>query len=328
MDTVTIERYSPERAGEWDTFVRESRNGTFLLLRDYMDYHSDRFEDFSLMARHRGRLLGVLPANITADENSRRVLHSHQGLTYGGWVLPMRHYDATDALPLWRSWLTACREWGITEADYKPMPWIFTRVPAQDDEYMLFRTGSVMTECNLSTAVDLRAPRGLNTLQRRHLRHALALNPEISETRDCEAFWRMLDDCLRERHEASPVHTAAELQLLMDRFPDNIRIHEVRAEGRLMAGVCVYDTGVTAHTQYIATTPEGRRCNMLTPLMVHLMESVYAGRRYFDFGTSNEDRGRVLNDGLVRQKCAYGGSGVVFTRWRIDVERALKRIGS
>lgn len=308
----TLERYTPERAGEWDAFVKEARNGTFLFERPYMDYHSDRFEDFSLMMRRRGRLTGVLPANITGTE-----LHSHGGLTYGGWVLPMRHYDASEALPMWRCWLEGCREWGIERIDYKPVPWIFTRVPAQDDEYMLFRMGATLAECNLSTAVDLREPRGLNTLQRRHLRHALALGPEMRETRDCGEFWEMLRACLAERHEAAPVHTAGELQLLMDRFGDRIRIHEVRLDGELMAGVCIYDTGLVAHTQYIATTPEGRRLNMLTPLMVHLMDEVYAGRRYFDFGTSNEDHGRVLNDGLVRQKSAYGGSGVAYTRWTL-----------
>ena len=319
----TLERYTPDRIGEWDSFVKESRNGTFILTRPYMDYHSDRFKDFSMMMRRRGRLTALLPANISGD-----TLRSHQGLTYGGWIVPMRHYDAADTLPMWRCWLEGCRAAGIRMIDYKPVPGIFTRVPAQEDEYVLFRTGGVLAECNLSTAVDLRYPRGLNTLQRRHLRHALALNPVIEETRDCRPFWEMLSMCLSERHEAAPVHTAEELQLLMDRFPDNIRLHEIRLDGKLAAGVCIYDTGVTAHTQYIATTAEGRHCNMLTPLMVHLMDEVYAGRRYFDFGTSNEDHGRVLNEGLVRQKCAYGGSGVVYTRWSIDVGRGLENLVS
>ena len=35
--------------------VDQSRNGTFLHRRDYMDYHADRFED---MVNHRPRRLG------------------------------------------------------------------------------------------------------------------------------------------------------------------------------------------------------------------------------------------------------------------------------
>ena len=45
-----IKRYSDRCKDEWDDFVRDSRNGTFLFMRGYMDYHADRFADFSLMA--------------------------------------------------------------------------------------------------------------------------------------------------------------------------------------------------------------------------------------------------------------------------------------
>ena len=38
-----IVRYSAEEKEHWDRFVRHSKNGTFLLQRDYMDYHAERF---------------------------------------------------------------------------------------------------------------------------------------------------------------------------------------------------------------------------------------------------------------------------------------------
>ncbi len=91
----SLERYAPSRASIWDTFVDTSRNGTFLLTRPYMDYHADRFEDCSLMAYKNGKLRAVLPANI-----SGKTLHSHQGLTYGGWITPVSHFDANSMLAL------------------------------------------------------------------------------------------------------------------------------------------------------------------------------------------------------------------------------------
>ena len=77
-----IIRYTAEKAAEWNQFVAQSKNGTFLFDRQYMDYHSDRFEDNSLMFYLEGRLYGVMPANRVGD-----VLYSHQGLTYGGLVM-------------------------------------------------------------------------------------------------------------------------------------------------------------------------------------------------------------------------------------------------
>ncbi len=50
-------------AEEWDRFVSRSLQPSFLLLRGYMDYHSHRFADYSLIARRGGRILAMLPAD-------------------------------------------------------------------------------------------------------------------------------------------------------------------------------------------------------------------------------------------------------------------------
>ena len=60
---IDIVRYTPDRAEEWDAFVRQSKNATFLFYRGYMDYHADRFADYSLMFYDKGRLCALLPAN-------------------------------------------------------------------------------------------------------------------------------------------------------------------------------------------------------------------------------------------------------------------------
>ena len=79
---IHIVRYTADKKAEWDSFVRESKNGTFLFMRDYMEYHADRFDDYSLMYYKGDKLLSLLPANRKGE-----TLWSHQGLTYGGLVL-------------------------------------------------------------------------------------------------------------------------------------------------------------------------------------------------------------------------------------------------
>ena len=79
---MRIERYTSEKAEEWNRFVALSKNGTFLFDRGYMDYHADRFEDHSLRFYLNNRLLALLPANRQGS-----TLYSHQGLTYGGLVV-------------------------------------------------------------------------------------------------------------------------------------------------------------------------------------------------------------------------------------------------
>ena len=41
--------------------------------------------------------------------------------------------------------------------------------------------------------------------------------------------------------------------------------------------------------------------------------------RYLDFGISNEDSGRYLNEGLVLQKCGMGGRAIVYQTYKVDL---------
>src|ERR1044071_8510242 len=82
MQEVVIERYTSAFIDEWNDFIAKSKNGTFLFHRSYMDYHSDRFKDHSLMIRMKGKLSGVFVAN---EKDGR--IESHGGLTYGGLLL-------------------------------------------------------------------------------------------------------------------------------------------------------------------------------------------------------------------------------------------------
>lgn len=77
---MIVKQYNIKDKEIWNEFVLNSKQGTFLLNRNYMDYHSDRFDDNSLMFYDtKDRLTAILPANIKDN-----VLQSHQGLSYGG----------------------------------------------------------------------------------------------------------------------------------------------------------------------------------------------------------------------------------------------------
>ena len=82
VDKYQIRGYSKDDAVVWNAFVSNSPNATFLFNRNFMDYHSDRFSDFSLMIFSSKKLVAILPANRVGD-----TLYSHQGLTYGGLVV-------------------------------------------------------------------------------------------------------------------------------------------------------------------------------------------------------------------------------------------------
>ena len=76
-----IVRYTADKEAEWNAFVAQSKNGTFLFDRGYMDYHSDRFTDHSLMFFERVGCVPYYQLMMMVREHCGRIV-----------VLPMVDY--------------------------------------------------------------------------------------------------------------------------------------------------------------------------------------------------------------------------------------------
>ena len=99
------------------------------------------------------------------------------------------------------------KENGIRTLVYKAIPYIYHRYPADEDLYALFRHGGQIAECNISTAVALTNPAKYNENQRLNVRKANEYGLCVAEADDFSEFWDILTFCLKDRHNASPVHS-------------------------------------------------------------------------------------------------------------------------
>lgn len=316
-----IERYTPDKRPEWDKFVKESRNGTFLFLRDYMEYHAydpvcnpaGRFHDHSLLYyNNKGKLLAVMPAN--EDGNA---LWSHQGLTYGGIVMSdyTRVEDVCEAFDLTIAYL---RTLGFTTWYYKQIPAIYHQVPSQEDEYALWLHNAQMIKCGVSSTIFEGMPMSHDK------RRALKGNKRYSI--DCHAdfaeFWPILEQNLMTTYGARPVHTLEEIQLLHSRFPDKIDCFLLwNADGDYEAGAVVYMDGDVAHTQYMSATPQGKKNHAMDFLIIDMMEWYleHMACKFFDLGTSTDIDGRSLQPGLISFKESFGGRATTYKIYKLTV---------
>ena len=314
---MQIKPYHKELADEWNRFVAASKNGTFLLNRNYMDYHADRFVDASLMMYdEKGRLAAVMPANYEADIQT---VYSHHGLTYGGLIMS-RHISTLQVMEAMEMTCRHFAEMGATKIYYRPIPYIYNRYPSQEDLFFLFRNHATLEARNLSQTIYVPDAIKMNELRRRCIKKSLAAGNTVSQEKDVTDFWHILDKNLRERHNVIPVHSIPELHLLMSRFPDVIRLYVVKnSQGQTIAGTVVFDMGHIVHTQYIAANAEGKATGAFDHLISHLLTTVYADRTYFDFGVSTEKGGKWLNEGLTFQKESFGGRGVCYDTWSLNL---------
>ncbi len=302
-----IKPYSPEMKSEWDAFVGASKNGLFLFFRDYMDYHHDRFEDYSIVVYRQNKLYALLPANISHD-----VLYTHQGLTFGGLIVN-EHFTAADSIIVFKLINTYLRNEGIRKVVYKAIPWLYHQQPAEEDLYAIYRTTNAkLVARDISTAIQLDMPLAYNEMRNRGIKKALHHGIMVEESNRWTDFWEVLTANLQTKYHVSPVHSLSEIRMLKARFPNNIRLFTAQLNNRVLGGTVVYEYGNVAHTQYISASLEGKKLHALDLLLDKLIHEVYQDKTWFDFGKSTEQQGTILNEGLIFQKESFGGRAVCY----------------
>ena len=306
----TVRPYAKADANAWDALVERSRSGNLLHRRGYMDYHADRFADRSLMIERNGELVGVFPANIRDS-----TVTSHGGLTYAG-LITTEALRAESTFAVFEMIGDHYRALGVERVIYKAIPHVFHAYPAEEDLYALHRLGAQLKRRDLSSVIPLRETFHFTQARSRSIDKARKADIRLQATADPAAFHGLLSEVLA-KHNAMPTHSLSELRLLQARFPQQIVLHEARREDVLLAGVLAYDFGRVVHTQYMATSEEGRQLDALSFLLAELIGGIYADRTYFSFGISTEQDGRVLNSGLVAQKEYFGARAIVhdFYEW-------------
>ena len=336
---MTIIPYSINRKETWDAFVENSKNGTFLLQRNFMDYHSDRFFDCSLLIYDgvspddeykenrltTKDLVAVFPANY--DEH-KKCVYSHQGLTYGGLIV-LPEVTQMEVLAIMQEVLCYYRDYmQAIKVYYKPIPYIYSPYPSDEDLYALFRAGAQLVRRLVSTAINQRSTLKMRTLRMRQAKKAVdhgCYLDRVSESDEesLQEFWILLEDVLLQHHNSKPVHSYQEILLLMRLFPRNIKLYVVRRGDRIVAGTVIFESRQVAHVQYIASGDEGREFGALDLLFKHLINERYKQMEYLDMGTSNENDGRFLNEGLIFQKEGFGGRAVCYDTYEVDLRNSI-----
>ncbi len=307
--------YAPKHESLWDAWCSGAGNGTFLHTRKFLGYHRDRFEDASVLLYDSGRLVGVLPAARALDEPTAVV--SHPGATYGGLVHQGR-LSGTRMVEAFEYLRVHYRQLGYVKFIYKPLPYAYAQVPSQDDLYALFRVGARRVRCDLSCAIDLHARRPPSRRRRRGLQNALKSVTLACGTQLLAGLWEVVADNLDRKYGAKPVHSIDELALLMERFFDSIQLRCALMDGRVEAGIVVFTSARVWHAQYIASSARGYAVSALDAVFEDAIAAAErTSARYFDFGTSNEEGGLVLNDGLYRFKWEFGGGGVAHEHYEL-----------
>ncbi len=310
---VKFVQYTSDRKEEWNDFIAKSKNGIFMFNRKFMDYHSDRFVDNSLMFFDNDNLIAVLPMNI-----KDKVLYSHQGLTYGGFITDekMKQHKMLECFDVLKQYMQINN---IEKLIYKIIPHIYHKTSAEEDLYALFKNDAKLLKLEPSTTIYLKNPCKMPKGRKAQISRAKREGVEIQESKDFKTFIDLENKILAEYHDTKAVHTAEELELLHSKFPEQIKLYIASLNNEMIAGTLIFEYENVVHTQYIASNKISREIGGLDLLIKTLIDKYQNTKMYFDFGISTENNGQFLNEGLISQKEGFGGRTTVHQTFELKV---------
>jgi hypothetical protein len=283
-----------------------------------MDYHKDRFEDYSLMVFNKDALIAVLPAH-----KIDHTLYSHNGLTYGGLVLcPMLKLQ--NVLEIFKSLLQFLENKDIETLKLKTLPKIYESSFTGDLDYALFLLNAKLEKREAASVINLKKPFKLQSNRKEGVKKAKAHQLIIKEETSFETFWNsILIPTLRSQFNTNPVHSLVEINKLTNYFPLNIKQFNVYHDTKIIAGATIFETPDVVHTQYIASNEDRQALGSLDFLFNYLIKDKYSEKSYFSFGTSNGNNGKTLNKGLNYWKECFGARTVVHDTYSINTKNHI-----
>ena len=313
MKSYTIKQYKTKDYDNWNDFIGQAKNATFLFHRDFMDYHKDRFEDYSLMVFEGESLVAVLPANRVGD-----CVYSHQGLTYGGLVL-LPKSKLYNTIFVFKAILEYLNGNSILKLVLKEIPSIYCDYLSDEINYLIYICkGKLIMRHNVSV-ISLKNDLEFSKSRRECINRGKKQNLIIREESNLETFWNeLLIPNLKDKYSSKPVHSLGEILFLKSKFPDNIRHFNVYSNEKLVAGTTLFMTKRVAKPQYIAGSGENNFLGSIDFLYAFLMKEIAQGKDFFDFGPSHENNGLEIVENINFWKESFGAHSLVQDFYEVE----------
>ncbi len=315
MKHYIVKKYQSTDYSAWNKFVAQAKNATFLFHRDFMEYHRDRFTDYSLLIFDENQnLKAILPANRVEE-----VVFSHQGLTYGGLVLNQKT-KLKEVIEITYSLLRYLHENEVSNLYLKQLPSMYAKFPSEEMEYLSFILDAKLVRRDSLTVINLKVDYNFSKDRKQAINRGIKNNLICKEENTFELFWNnILIPNLKQKHGAKPVHSLEEITYLKSKFPNNIRQFNVYNDNKIVAGTTMFVYDNVAKPQYISGSLHKNEIGCIDFLYDFLINE-YKHKSYFDFGPSNEENGRKLKEGILFWKESFGARTMVQNFYEIETK--------
>ena len=314
---MEVKEFDDDKAKDWDSFVLYSSvNGTFLQTRNFLNYHpKDRFIDSSIMIYDGNKLAAVVPACEIINEYGEKEFYSHKGSTYGGIIVGIKYYHAEALLEIVKSLdMYVGKRFKsivlkITADFHSRMRSDLLQYVLEHEDYSSYSELNSYIDLydvplNVRSYFDRNKNRNIKKCEDNDLSFR-----QISSNDDIASFYKLLGINLS-KYNLKPIHTLDEiLDFKNSRIPNNVKFYGVFKKEKMMAGgmMFIFDQANTIHAQNLSADYRFNEYSPITYMYYKVIETAKSeGYRYLSWGISTEDKGKVLNLGLIKNKESYG----------------------
>lgn len=293
---ISIHRFSPTEAKVWDNFVNNAINGTLFHLRSFLNYHIERkFEDHSLIFKKKGRIIALFSA-AEIKNNGTRILHSHPGASYGGFIFHKLNFGESEGIL--ESFEQYLLEQKFNETFFVSTPSIYSVNRDETLEYALLLRNYKPVELYISSVIAIHADaeKNIKDIYRLKNRSKLYYEKIIRENiitfkweNDFDTFYPILVEN-KKRHNAKPTHSLNELKKIDKILPGRLELLLMYADSRAIGGSLILNAN--KETGIIFYNMVDYDYLKLQPAVLQTMEVIrHAAKNNFhhlDFGVSQD----------------------------------------
>jgi len=321
MKSFQIELYSEKYFHKWENFIKNSRNGTIFHSRSFLSYHpKDKFRDFSLLFLKDGNIFSVLPGCLIED-NNHKIFASHQGSTYGGFIIPYR-FGIRDCLRLVEDFIEFIKKKGIDYIWMRYPEYIFEKEPSQEIKFAMNYFGFKIEYMELSTCYDLSLyNENIPIIRQARKSYEKGIYCVFNDG-NFKEFYRNLYKNLNEKYHREPTHTLEEILKLKKLLKDYLILISAYYNQIFIGGLLIFIANEkTAHIFYSTTKKNFKKGIFPNDALIDIAirEFKRRGFRFLNYGISTENNGKIINFNLIRFKEKFKGFGVYREIWGLIV---------
>ena len=301
---MQVVEYSKSLEQDWDEFVFKSKNGTVLHTQKFLSYHPEnRWVDKSVLIYNNGDLKAVFPACEVEGE-----IISHAGSSCGGLIV-LRSNKLSETSKYFQLLINYYNK--HDKIVFKKHERIFDVHPAEEIELAAIQVDFNVIYKELSTCVKLSG----YTISKNRLDKVNRASKKIrivENDSDYASFHIILENNLADKHAVRPTHSLSEMLKLKSLMPCTFSLLSAYYQDKMIAGIWLIKANdKVLHTFYVSQNYEFKNLYSISYLMNKVLEMAKRdGFEYVNFGVSTEDKGKIVNQGLVSFKESFGGFGV------------------